>query len=97
MKFLRVATLDRADEGVEELLRPQAYILTKFKMPWTEVPEYARLEGRVFEIYYDARKMYSEEAYGRFQVVQSKGHDWRAKGRKWSDLGEINDLRLAPS
>lgn len=93
MKFLRVATLDRAEENIEELLQPQAYILTKWKMPWIEFPKSAVSEGKVFEVYYDERKMYSDEAYARFEAVGSKGRNWRERGRKWSDLGEIKDIR----
>lgn len=92
LKFVRVVTLERI-EGAEEFLRPDAFIFTKFKMPWTEVPEYARAEGRVFEEYYDESTMYSKEGYERFQAAEAKGREWRAGGRNWSDLGEVSDLR----
>ncbi|KAF2173988.1 hypothetical protein M409DRAFT_16259 [Zasmidium cellare ATCC 36951] len=93
LKFLRVATLDRGSKAIEELLRPEAFIFIKYKMQWNELPEYAHAEGRVFDEYYDERKMYSEEAYARFQAVELKGEEWRSKGRQWDDLGEVEDLR----
>ncbi|KAK4498316.1 hypothetical protein PRZ48_010974 [Zasmidium cellare] len=93
LKFLRVATLDRREQAIEDLLRPEAFIFTKYKMPWTELPEYARAEGRIFEEYYDERKIYSDEAFLRYRAVDRKGEIWRLEGRQWVNFGEAEDLR----
>lgn len=63
---LKVGTLD--DES-KRRVRPDVHIFTSTKMEWVDL-ESARAKGaKVFEEYYDERKVWSEESLKRWDVL----------------------------
>lgn len=64
MVFLRVATLDRAQE-----IAPDVHIFTRSKLPWVVLPPGARS----FDEYYDMQKEWPAESLARRRAILGDG------------------------
>ena len=64
MVFVRIATLDRADE-----LEPDVHIFTRSKVPWVQLPPGARR----FDVYYDMAKEWPAESLARRRAILGDG------------------------
>ncbi len=60
LRFLRVGTLDDPD-----LVPPDAHIFTRTKLDWVILPD----DVPSFEVYYDMKTLWSEEALARRQAA----------------------------
>ncbi len=63
LRFIRMLTLDRAHE-----FPPQAHIFTRTKVPWVSLPA----DQPAFEIYYDPKVLWPEDARIRWQEALTK-------------------------
>jgi hypothetical protein len=64
MVFVRVATLDRAND-----VGPDVHIFTRSKLPWVVLPPGARS----FDVYYDMQKEWSAESLARRAAILGAG------------------------
>lgn len=98
VSFVRGGTLDKTSvdgTSVKHLLEPDMYIYTKFKQPWVTYPKSAGETGKVVDKFYDPKDHWSDDAKQRFAATREKTNEWIERGRKWSELGDIVDLRYA--
>ena len=63
LRFVRMATLDRAGEFV-----PDVHIFTRSKLPWVVLPQGAR----AFEEYYSTRAEWPPESFARREAAREK-------------------------
>jgi hypothetical protein len=63
LRFVRVGTLDDASA-----LPPDVHIFTRSKLPWVGLPK----EVPAFEVYYDLKSLWPEEAQARRRAVTSR-------------------------
>ena len=63
LRFVRVGTLDDA-----AALPPDVHIFTRSKLPWVGLPK----EVPAFEVYYDLKTLWPEEAQARRRAVTSQ-------------------------
>lgn len=64
LRFLRVMTLDDHD-----VVRPDAHIFTRSKLPWVRLPE----DARAFEIYYDMKQEWPAASLARRRAILGDG------------------------
>jgi hypothetical protein len=64
IRFVRVGTLDEPSA-----LPPNAYIFTRSKLPWVELPKGAP----AFDVYYDMKTLWPEESLARREAILGPG------------------------
>ena len=64
IRFVRVGTLDEP-----ALLPPNAFIFTRSKLPWVELPK----NIPAFEIYYDMKTLWPKESLARREAILGPG------------------------
>ena len=99
MKFIRGGTLDKEDAGgksVQDVLKPDIYIYTKFKQPWINVPDDAETRGMIAEEYYDQFSVWPKESLERWHRIKPKTVEWFKNGSSWVEVAgesQIVDCR----
>ena len=96
VKFIRAGTLDKQSldgRNVESLLHPDVFIFTKFKQPWVEYPIGDEIDGKVVEEFYDPQTTWPEEVQERFGRMRPMTQEWKDRGGRWEELGDIVDCR----
>lgn len=98
VSFIRGGTLDKTSAdgaSIKDLLEPDMYIYTKFKQPWATYPKSAWEMGKVMDEFYDPKDHWSDDAKRRFAATRDRTNEWIERGRHWSELGDVVDLRCA--
>lgn len=97
MKFVRAGTLDRQSvdgTSIEEVLKPDIFIYTKFKQPWTTYPEYAKEGNVVMDEFYSPGEKWTKDGVKRFQDLKPKMEEWKGQGSSWKELfPDLKDCR----
>jgi hypothetical protein len=98
VSFIRGGTLDKTSvdgTSIKDLLEPDMYIYTKFKQPWVTYPKSAGETSKVVDEFYDPKDHWSDDAKQRFAATRERTTEWIERGRQWSELGDVVDLRCA--